>query len=276
MKSKLLAAALTAVGLSTAPTASAIVVGMVDFGALGNTGYLATTTLAETFITGNGQELRGYGQINTINGAANYCAVDPNCRLFFTFSNYTSQNFNTPAGLFANTVEFLGGLVNVHYDPNGQAVNLLAQDSPSNVAYISALDPWVQYSGHGNIAAGADPLVTLVGFGTLTGPNASFTGTGLLDVVVGAFGDPDVQAFFNSDGIPDAAGGFADAQITTSGSTVALNPNDVCTFQAGQWCIAGSADVRGLTQIPEPGSLALLGLGLGALGLIGRRRKKIT
>jgi hypothetical protein len=275
MKSKLLATALTTLGLAVAPAASAVVIGGIDFGATGNTGYLATTTLSETFITGNGQNLRGYGQINTINGDTTYCASDPNCRLFFTFQNYISQNFNTPAGPFGSTAEFTGGLVNVYYAPNGAAVNLENQNSVANLAFITSQTPFVQFQGHGNVSDTA-PSATLIAFGQLTGPNATFLGNGLLDVVVGGFGDAAVQAYFNSNGIPDDAGGLADAGLTTSGSTARRNQNDPCTFQAGQFCIGGSADIRGVNAVPEPGSLALLGVGFGVLGLIGRRKRKIS
>ena len=81
----------------------------------------------------------------------------------------------------------------------------------------------------------------------------------------------------NGNDIDDFVGGKADALITTSGNNLVLNKNDNtagCRTNptVGQWCVAGSADIRG-TVLPEPGSLALAGLGLLGLGAARRRSK---
>jgi len=84
--------------------ASAVVVGGIDFGSP-SPWHLQVGTIAETRVTGVGQELRGFGRIDSINGTSDYCAVDPNCRLFFTVSGYVASSVS------ARQVEFTGGAV---------------------------------------------------------------------------------------------------------------------------------------------------------------------
>jgi len=80
------------------------VVGGIDFGSP-SPWHLQVGTIAETRVTGVGQELRGFGRIDSINGTSDYCAVDPNCRLFFTVSGYVASSVS------ARQVEFTGGAV---------------------------------------------------------------------------------------------------------------------------------------------------------------------
>jgi len=266
MKRKILAAMLATAGLVGAGSANAVyMIGGVDFGYAGS--HIETTTLAETYINGNGQHLLGYGVVNTINGEANYASGGAQ-KLYFAL-DYTSQNFSP------TSVEFTNGVVKLYL---GNTFNLLSQSSAANLGIISSYSQWLQLDGHGFVSPTASANAQIIGAGTLTGASLSFTGTGLLDVnTSGAFGLASVAAALDTNLIGDIAGGFADIALTTSGNNLVLNRFDNTTgckngtAQAGQWCVSGSADLRG-TTLPEPGTLALAGLGL--LGAVVARRRK--
>ncbi len=262
MNKNLIASAIVGLGLAASGSASAIVVAGVDFGAAGATNHLETTTLAETLVNGNGQQLTGYGQVNTVNGNISYAGSN---RLYFVFDQYISNNFT------GSSTNFSGGQVRVYLNPS---FNLLDQSSAADLALIQSGTLYAIFSGHG-LNGTTD---TLKANGTLTGSTLSFTGEGLLDVTGGQAA---VQSYLNSNGIGDGAGGFADIVLTTSGNNAVLNPFDNTTgcangrAEAGQYCIAGSADLRGLTAraVPEPGVLGLVGLGLLGMGVSLRKRK---
>lgn len=259
MKKHLLLSLFALAGLGVSQVTSAVTVGGVSFGTPG-TSHLETTTIAETFITGVGQTLRGYGQINTVNGDFMY-GTNPSNRLYFVFDQYVSQSFTT------TLASFFGGEVRVYLAPTTR--NLLNFSSEDNFTWIETLTPWLKLVGHDLDGAGA-------GTSTLdaTGPNNAFVGSGDLDVVRG-WGDASVAAFMDSNGIFDLSGVTkTDMRFNSSGSTDVPNTNDSCDLQAGQWCVQGSADLRGLT-VPEPSALALLGLGLLGVGFSSRKRKSV-
>lgn len=284
MKKILFALTATAALVASAP-ASAIIVGGIDFGTLGNTVNLETSTLAETFVNGVGQTLEGYGYVTTVNGTTGpgYCASSP-CSLYYVFNNYTVTAFN------GSQVQFSGGVVDLYYAPSS-ALNLLTQNSPANIALIQAMTPWVQLTGH----TFADPAFalnpgmgltqTLNGTGTLTGATLSESGQGLLDInTSGSFGLAAVAAYLNGNSIGDSLGGFADIALTASSNNFVLNPLDVSsglaagcangTAAPGAWCLQGTMNTRGSTVLPEPGTLALVGLACFIGGGLARRRKQ--
>lgn len=278
---KTITSLLAAIGIAASAPASAIIVGGIDFGVLGgdptNT-HIETATLAQTLVNGNGQNATSYGFVTTVNGDNSYCADGSgNCGLFYVASFNDSQNFSP------SYVEFTSSTVSVFLS-NVSPFNLLNQDSPTNIATIQALNggnPWVTLTGHGDLGGIADPLATLNAIGLFTGQTLSGASFGLFDV--SGPGDASAISFLNSNGVLDDAGNPTDVALTSSFNNRVLNAFDVSngfangcqngTAAAGAWCFQGDANLRGSTEISEPGLLGLVGIGLLGLGVASRRRK---
>lgn len=270
MNKKLIASVIAGLGLIASGSASAVTVTGVNFGNIGLLNHIETTTLAQTLVNANGQQLYGYGVVNTVNGLSNYSGGS---KLYFVFDSYISNDVN------ASTADFSGGSVRVYLKPE---YNLLDFNSEFNFTNIDSGTQWLTLAGHTMFPPSGTGPDTLRANGNIVGSAISFTGGGLLDVVGG---DLNVMAFLDSNTRPDGGGGNADILITTSGSNDILNANDntsACAqggtpgFRATNWCIAGSADLRGATKtnvVPEPGVLALVGLGLLGMGVSLRKRK---
>lgn len=246
-----------------------------------------TTSLWETVLATTAGTLSGVGVVSQINctgcGGQTWISGQNDTQLTYYFTGYTvARWYDTVGGVHlagdegsglvniftnARAIDFNNGNIKLFTDRVSTGTNLNPSANPNVVSpALQAIDiaratdgtKWLEYGGKSTTNLLTGNAGTLFSFtNTASSVHAGGSGFGYLDVLLtggAATANFDTNSF-------NVGGVIADARLDSSFS----NTN------AGAWPLSGTASIK-TAAIPEPGSLALLGLGL--LGLASTYRRK--
>lgn len=254
LKSTLLAGAIGAAALFSAQAFATPTLETVDGVSFYTGAYFQSNQLFETSVSNVGDTLSGYGEVTSIDSNTDFCS---GCDLAFQFSGYTVTSVND------QNADFSGGVVDFYVIPEGSFDASNPASATSGTLFLSTAGH--VFNGQDNYSGRTGTLLSTGS--ALDTASAAGTGIGQLDATGG-----DAFQYFNTNTINDFNGGLADFVFTSDFGTAG------CTFTGGPnttvYPICGSASLQG--NVPEPGQIGMMGLGLVAVGFFVRRRRRVA
>jgi hypothetical protein len=249
------AGAVMAFGIGQAEAVPATVAGVI----VDDATTFVFSNLTESFVDQPGEELFGFGQVTQVNNLTGtaFCANGP-CELTYAFSGYTVSSINTAGS--QNNIVFTGGTLSLYLDSTPDA-NLA---TTTGFTDSDTGSPWLTFRGFASeqtTGPNAGQTGTLFGVGTnfADAENVAGTGTGLLQITSGA-----AASFF----------GTQRAITFSSSFQPAIETFTLPISGTGELQITQEVLPRPPVNVPEPATLALLGMGLLGLGGVSRMRKQ--
>lgn len=251
--------------------ASALVIDHINLGS--SNGVALQDTSAESIVTAANQTLTGVGQITKINGSAAYAT--PGYELNFTYTAHVAYDSGS-------IIVFDTGAMNFYVDKAGtfntspsSTVGSLANqitDIKNGSPFLNLALTTVPTGSPFNLDPSAPATGGLFGTGTdLSGTNPQGTGVAYFHVVTSGAGAANKN--FNTDTL---------SYSPSSTSTISV-PYDVLFSSSFSVPAPGSyaswvplQDTSHFTAdaVPEPSSLAIIGIGLLGLGVLSARSKR--